>query len=46
MATGFTRIVKHYDMPWFRIATLKEKENGIIGLDCLKKVVKEYGVVG
>lgn len=45
MATGFVRIVKHYDEPWFRLATLKERENALMGLDCLKYVVKQFGEV-
>lgn len=43
--TGFVRIIKHYDEPWFRLAELNEVENALIGLDCLKYVVKEFGEV-
>lgn len=44
-STGFVPIVKHYDEPWFRLAAPTEKGNALIGLDCLKYVVKKYGEV-
>ncbi len=43
--TGFVRIVRHYDEPWFRLAEMKEIENALIGLDCLKYIVKEFGEI-
>jgi len=42
---SLTNIVLHPVHPWFRIATPLERNTKLIGSDCLKYVIKEYGEV-
>lgn len=39
----FQGIVIHPKYPWYRIAGPFEKGNGMIGGECHKKMIKEYG---
>lgn len=44
---SFQRIVIHPTEypPLFRIAGLAEKDNGMIGSHCLKRLIKEFGEI-
>lgn len=45
MFQTYHSIVKHPFNPWFRMAVGLEKNAVLIGDDCFKKVVKEYGIM-